>query len=219
MYHEALRVTRLFWGLFLYALGIVLTIRANVGLSPWDVFHQGLTLHLNVSMGTANILVALVIVIATVWMKEHVGFGTLSNMCSIGLFMDLLMNLIPEMQSFFPGVAMMIGGLFVIALASFFYIGAGYGAGPRDFLMVILIKRTGKPVGFCRGAVEGSALLFGWLLGGYAGIGTLISAFGVSLAVQLVFTLLRFDVKKIHQESFRESCLRFKAFLSSERMA
>ena len=221
MYREALKIARLFGGLFLYAFGNVLTMHANMGFSPWNVFHQGLALHLGITIGNASILVAFIIVTAIVLLKEKFGLATLCNMCSIGLFMDLLMkeNLIPIMQGFFPGLAMMLSGLTLIALASFFYIGAGYGAGPRDSLMVALVKRTGKEVGFCRGTVEGSALFFGWLLGGYVGIGTLIPAFGVSFAVQVVFTLLHFDVKKIHQESFRETCLRFEAFLLGRRMS
>jgi uncharacterized membrane protein YczE len=114
------------------------------------------------------------------------------------------------MRAFVPGLAMMIAGLFVIALASFFYMGAGYGAGPRDSLMVVLARRTGRPIGFCRVCVEGTALLCGCLLGGRAGIGTVISAFGLGIAVQIVFTLLCFDVQTLHQESFLESCARLR---------
>ena len=211
-FREAFRVARLFLGLFVYSFGIVMTLRANVGYSPWDVFHQGLALHLGLTMGAANIFVAVVIVSIVVFMKENVGFGTLCNMILIVVFIDVILsgNWIPLMRSFVPGVMMMIGGLFVIAAASFLYIGAGYGAGPRDSLMVVLTKRTGKPVGLCRGFLEGTVLLMGWLLGGYAGIGTVISALGIGVAVQIVFSVLRFDVKKIHQESFHETYLRLK---------
>ena len=221
MYRESLRIARLFFGLFLYAVGIVLTIRANMGFSPWDVFHQGVSQHLHITMGMANIGVAVIIVAATALMKEHVGFGTLCNMVAIGAFIDVLLEggHIPVMQSFIPGVVMMVGGLFVIALASVFYIGAGYGAGPRDSLMVVLTRHTGKPVGFCRWCVEGTVLAIGWLLGGYAGIGTVIAAFGIGFAVQIVFGLLHFDVKKVHQESFYETWLRFRKFLQGLRKA
>ncbi len=221
MVREGLRVARLVWGLFLYALGIVMTVHANLGLSPWDVFHQGVSMHTGLTFGMTNIVTACVIVAVTVMMKEHVGFGTLCNMLLIGAFIDVLMlgGWVPEMHSFPTGLAMMISGLFMIALASFFYMGSGYGAGPRDSLMVVLTRRTGRPVGMCRIAVEGTALFCGWLLGGRAGLGTVISVLGIGIAVQIVFALLRFNVRTIRQESFVESLGRLKVFLTGERTA
>lgn len=211
MRHEGRRILRLVWGLFVYAVGIVLTVHANLGVAPWDVFHQGVSRQLGITFGMASIVVSIAVVGISVLMKEHVGFGTLCNMVLIGAFVDMLMlgKMIPEAHTFTSGIIMMIAGLFVIALASYFYMGAGYGAGPRDSLMVVLTRRTGRPIGLCRAAVEGFALICGWLLGGHAGIGTVISAFGVGFAVQIVFSLLHFDVRTIHQETFAETWGRF----------
>lgn len=210
--HEGVRMLRLLWGTFLYAVGIVLTIQAGLGLSPWDVFHQGLSNRLGISFGTASILVSFVLVAASALLREHVGVGTLLNMVLVGVFIDLVMmtRRIPEMHTFPAGLAMMAAGLFVIAFASFFYIGAGYGAGPRDSLMVVLARRTGRAVGLCRAVVEGTALLLGWLLGGHAGVGTVIAAFGAGVAIQTVFALLRFDVRKVRQELLSESWERLR---------
>lgn len=207
---EAGRVVRLFWGLFLYALGIVMTVHANVGASPWDVFHIGVSKHLGISFGAANIAVSASIVAATALMKERIGFGTLCNMVAIGAFIDLLRALgwVPQIEAFLPGLVMMIAGLFVIALATVFYMGAGYGSGPRDSLMVALSKRTGRTPGFCRVCVEGTALFFGWLLGGGPGVGTVIAAFGIGFAVQVVFQATRFDVTTLRQESIAETARR-----------
>lgn len=209
-----LRIARLLFGTFLYALGIVMTIRANIGLSPWDVFHQGVSLRLGITFGMSSILVSGILIAVSVFMKEHVGIGTLLNMALVGLFIDLIMmtGRIPEMRNFVFGLLMMAGGLFVIAFASYFYIGAGYGAGPRDSIMVILVRRTGRRVGVCRAAVEGAALLLGWLLGGHAGIGTVIAAFGAGLAIQSVFSLLRFNVQTVRQELLFTTLSNIKAF-------
>ena len=208
----ALRILRLIWGLFLYAAGIVLTINANIGVSPWDVFHQGLARLLGSTLGIAAIITSVSIVVISSVMKEHIGLGTLSNMILIGVFIDVLMlgGIIPEAQTFASGLAMLITGLFVVGIASYFYMGAGFGAGPRDSLMVVMTRRTGRPAGFCRAIIEGIALICGWLLGGYAGIGTVISAFGIGFAVQIVFTLLKFDVRAIRQETLKETFARFK---------
>ena len=213
---ENFRIAKLLFGLFVYALGIVLTLRANLGYSPWEVFHQGLGRHIGITIGMASVVVAVVIVLISAVMKEHVGFGTLCNMLLIGIFIDMLLrwNGIPLMQNAWQGLLIMMGGLLVIGVGSFFYIGAGYGAGPRDSLMVVLTKRTGKSVGVCRCALEATVLCLGWLLGGYVGIGTVISALGVGVAVQIVFTLMWFDVRTLHQESCIETWTRVKNYLS-----
>jgi len=70
------------------------------------------------------------------------------------------------------------------------YIGAAYGAGPRDGLMVGISHRYGIPVGLSRAAVELAALAVGVVLGGPVGVGTLLFALGIGPAVQVSFRLL-----------------------------
>jgi uncharacterized membrane protein YczE len=190
-----------------------MTIHANLGAPPWDVFHQGISLQTGITFGTASVLVGLAIVASVVLAGERVGLGTLCNMVLVGVFADILMlhRWVPEMKSFPSGLVLMLGGLFVIAFASFFYMGAGYGAGPRDSLMVMMAQRTGRSIGLCRVVVESSVLLAGCFLGGRTGVGTLISALGIGIALQVVFTLLRFNVQTVPQESFSESCTRLKS--------
>jgi Predicted membrane protein len=204
---DAYRFGRLLCGLFLYAVGIVLTVHANLGASPWDVFHLGLAEKFGLTFGVTNIAVSVVVVTIAALMGERIGIGTLCNVVSIGVFIDLLRyaGWVPEMRSFVPGVAMLVAGLFVIAFATVLYIGAEYGAGPRDSLMVALTRLTGRPAGFCRCCVEGTVLFFGWLLGGVAGIGTLIAALGIGVAVQVAFGLAHFDVKRIRHESLADT--------------
>ena len=98
------------------------------------------------TIGTASIIVGAVLIVITVIMGEKIGLGTLLNMVLIGLFLDFLMNLtlIPVMSGWLTGLALLVAGLFVISVASYFYIGSGFGAGPRDSLMVALTRKTGK---------------------------------------------------------------------------
>lgn len=194
-----IRLVRMVAGLFFFAVGIVMTINANIGLAPWDVFHQGLSNVLGITMGQASIIVGATVVAGDYFLGEKIGLGTLGNMVLIGLFIDFLMlnNLIPQMQVFGAGVIQMVVGLFVIGVASVLYIGAGMGCGPRDGLMVALLKKTGRSVSLIRGILEGGALVLGWLLGGTAGVGTVITAFLTGPMVQLAFKVLRFDVKAV----------------------
>lgn len=201
-----IRLIRMVAGLFFFAVGIVMTINANIGLAPWDVFHQGLSNVLGITMGQASIMVGAAVVAVDYLLGEKIGIGTLGNMVLIGLFIDFLMlnNLIPQMQMFWTGVIQMVIGLFVIGVASFLYIGAGMGCGPRDGLMVALLKKTGRSVSLVRGVLEGGALVLGWLLGGTAGVGTVITAFLTGPMVQLAFKVLRFDVKAVRHTYLNE---------------
>ena len=209
------RFLKLIFGLFLYAVGIVLTINAHVGYGPWDVFHVGLGRALGITLGTASIITGFVIVAATYLMKETLGIGTILNMFLIGIFIDVIMHgeLIPVMDRTIPGVIMLLAGMYVIALATYFYIGSGFGTGPRDGLMVALTRRSRLPVGLVRGLIEVSAIAFGWFLGGMVGIGTVIYGLLIGFCIQSTFRLLHFDPTKISHESILESCRGLKVSL------
>lgn len=206
------KLLRLTFGLFLYAVGIVLTLKANVGYGPWEVFHVGLGKTVGISIGTASILVGLAIVVLTAAMGERIGLGTVLNMLLIGVFIDLILgfDLIPAIANPYAGMAVLIAGLYAISLGSFFYIGSGLGTGPRDGLMVALTKRTRLPIGVVRGAIEAAATAAGWLLGGMVGLGTVVSALAIGFCVQSTFALLRFDPTKISHASAAET-LRIRA--------
>ncbi len=208
----ALRFLKLLLGLFLYALGIALTIQANIGYGPWEVFHVGLSAVTGLSIGGASIIVGLVIVFITLLMGEKIGLGTLLNMVLIGLFLDLLLasGLIPRIENVFVGIIALIIGLYTISLGSFFYIGSGFGAGPRDSLMVALTRRLRWPIGLIRSLIELTATILGWTLGGMVGIGTLISGFAIGFCVQSTFRLLKFDPTRIRHSSLGESFAELK---------
>ena len=199
------RITRLIFGLFLYALGIAVTIQAQVGYAPWDVLHVGLAKTMGITIGQASILVGVVLVVVALISKESVGLGTLLNMVLIGVFFDLIMSLdlIPTADQMIYGVGMLLIGLMIISFASYFYIGAGLGAGPRDSLMVVLARKTHLPIGFCRGAIEVLAVAIGWKLGGMVGIGTVIAAFAIGFCIQITFWALKFDPKKVEHKALR----------------
>lgn len=204
------RLLSMLLGLVLYALGIVATVKANVGYAPWEVFHVGLGDAIGISLGAASILAGLVIVIVVTAMGEKLGLGTLGSMVLTGVFIDIIvmLNIIPEADSFAAGIAMLIAGMFTIALGSYFYMKAAFGAGPRDNLMVVLTRKTKIPVGLCRLLVELLVTLIGWLLGGMVGVGTVISFIGIGLCVQIVFSLLKFDVTAVQHETLGESLAR-----------
>lgn len=202
-----IRLFRLILGLLLYAFGIVITMNAHIGFAPWDVFHAGLAKITGLNFGTASIITGVAIVLITLFLGEKLGLGTILNMVLIGVFLDLLIefHIIPVAGNIILGILMVIAGLFIIALASYFYIGSAFGAGPRDSLMVALTRKTGLPVGVCRGTIELIAVIIGWRLGGMLGIGTIISAFAIGFCIQVTFKLLKFDATAVKHETFDQT--------------
>lgn len=207
-----IRIIRLFFGLFLYAVGIVMTINANIGLSPWDVFHEGFSSSVGITMGQASMIVGFTIVVLNAVFGEKIGWGTVANMMFIGMFMDILMlnNLIPIFDSIVLKVVMMISGLLVIGAASYYYISAGFGAGPRDGLMIALTKKTHKSVRFIRSCIEIAVVVVGYMLGGTLGLGTLIMAFMMGPAVQFMFKVFKFNVGSVKHRYVDEDIKYFK---------
>ncbi|MBI4856807.1 MAG: hypothetical protein HY818_08705 [Acetobacterium woodii] len=199
-----IRFLKLNFGLFLYGLGIIVTMRANVGYAPWEVLHSGISQTLGVSIGLVNTAVGAIIVIIVCLFGEKIGIGTIFNMFMIGLFMDLILYLdfIPIYQNFWIGTLVLILGLFIISLGTYFYISSAFGAGPRDSLMVAITRKTNLPVGLCRGILEVSVVIIGWFLGGMVGLGTVISAFAIGFCVQITFRLLKFDPTQVNHETF-----------------
>ncbi len=216
---KGLTIIKLFAGLFLYAAGIVMTINANIGLAPWDVFHQGLSKTFGITIGQASIGIGIIIIIINSLFKEKVGWGSLSNMLFIGVFVDILMlnHIIPEFENPVLRALMMFSGMFVIGVATYLYISVGLGAGPRDGLMVALTKRTGKSVRLVRNTIETVVVIIGYFLGGTVGVGTLVIALTIGVFVQLAFQLFKFDVKKVEHRFIDEDIKLLKKMLTQPK--
>lgn len=208
---------KLLFGLFLYAIGLQLSVHANIGLAPWDAFSIGVSYITGITYGNVSILtgIAIIIVVAG-FLKEKIGLGTILNTILIGVFFDLIqsINLIPFMTNFFSGILMLLSGQVIVSLATYFYISSGMGSGPRDTLMVAMSKLFPKvPIGAIRGSIEGTVLVIGFLLGAKVGIGTVIAVFGISFILQATFKLLKFDIKALVHENIFETFINVKNIL------
>jgi len=178
-------------GTFLFAIGIVLLLESELGLSPWDVLNQGISEHTPLSFGTANIVVALIVLVVAWLLGAQVGPGTVANAILIGLFVDglLAVSAVDSLSDspLAARIIFMVAGVLVIGLATGLYIGAAMGAGPRDSLMLVVAHRAHVRIGAARAAIEVAVTVVGFALGGTVGIGTLAFAFGIGPAVELAF--------------------------------
>jgi uncharacterized protein len=191
----AVRSVALLVGLFLFALGIVMQLESRLGLSPWDVLHQGIAAHTPLSFGTANIVVGLV-VLGFAWaLGARIGVATVANAVLVGLFIQLLtaIGAVDGLSEDPLGVRITLLALAmpVFGIASALYLGAAMGAGPRDSLMVVVGARTHLRLGLVRAGIEILALAAGFALGGTVGIGTIVFAVCIGPALEAGFWLLR----------------------------
>lgn len=171
-------------GVFGYGLSVALMIASGLGLGPWDAFHVGLHYVTGMSVGEASIVAGVVLQIGTWFIGVRPGAGTLVNMVLIGVFIDVLLPVIPSAPSWLWGLAYYVPGVMLCGLSTGFYIGAGLGKGPRDGLMLGLHQRTGWPVRRVRTLIELAVLGLGVVMGGTIGVGTLLFAFGIGPAAQ-----------------------------------
>jgi len=169
------RVAQLYAGLALYGLGIALQVASGLGNDPWDVFHQGLSRQLGLSIGMWIIITGGFVMLFWIPLRQRPGLGTLSNVVFLGLFADFFLWVLPDPHSGVLRWTYLIAAIVVGAIATGAYIGAGLGPGPRDGLMTGLAAR-GHSVRVVRTGIEVAVLAAGWLLGGTVGIGTILYA-------------------------------------------
>ena len=180
----SLRFVQLAVGLFLYGASVALQVRAVVGVSSWTVLTQGLENVLPWSFGIITTVSSLVILLFWIPLRQKPGIGTLCNALAIGPAADLVLWLVPEPGTLVGRVLLFVGSLVLLAVATACYIGAGFGTGARDGLMVGLHERLGWPVWVARTAIEVTVVVVGWLLGGDVGVGTVVAAFAIGPMVQ-----------------------------------
>lgn len=199
------RSGRAAWGLILFGIGDHLTIRAGIGLAPWDVFSMGLSGHLPLTFGTTCILISLLVVAIDLLLKESIGIGTVLDAVLVGLTLDVCawVDVVPTPSTVWGGLALMTLGMFIMSYSQYLYMSAQLCCGPRDTLMVAIGKRLRKvPIGAVEILILVVVLGIGFCLGGPVGIGTLWSALGIGITMQITFRLISFEPRDMHHVGF-----------------
>lgn len=204
----------LFLGFLCFAIGILLTLYADLGMGPWDVFHKGASLHLPFTLGQMIQITGLALLVAAYFLGEKPGLGSFMNMYFIGLFVDIIdgLGIFWTPDHLLMQTIMLILGIQFIGWATFFYLKVKLGAGPRDSLMEGLVKITRKPVWMVRGIIESTALLVGFLLGGPVGIGTLVIAFSIGPSIQFAFKIGNYSSQAVKHQNLAELFSQLKQY-------
>jgi uncharacterized membrane protein YczE len=172
---RSLRFVQLFGGLVLYGVSDGLLVRANLGLDPWDVLHQGLSRTIGLEIGTWSIIVGAFVLLLWIPLHQRPGVGTVCNIVIVGLVLNVTVNEVPAPKMLIVRYVVLAAGVVLNGLATGAYIGAELGPGPRDGLTVAIAAR-GVSLRLVRTSIEVTVLIAGWLLGGTVGIGTLAYA-------------------------------------------
>jgi uncharacterized membrane protein YczE len=184
------RLAQMYIGLALYGVAIALEVRAGLGLDPWDVFHQGLARVLGISIGTCVILVGGIVLLLWIPLRERPGLGTISNVIVIGLGIDVALGYLPVPNGIALRIVTLVGGIVLCGIATGAYIGAGFGPGPRDGLMMGIARR-GHSIRVSRTVIEVSVLVVGFALGGRVGLGTILFAVSIGPIAHLTIPFFR----------------------------
>ncbi|HVF32878.1 MAG TPA: hypothetical protein VM933_07575 [Acidimicrobiales bacterium] len=191
------RLPRLVAGLLCCGAGVASMVRAGLGLGPWEVLHQGLAGRAGLTIGTVSILVAFVVLVGWIPLRQPLGIGTIANAVLIGLTTNAVLAWTESPAHVALRVVALLGGILLLGFGSGLYIGAGLGPGPRDGLMTgIATRSAGRfSIRLVRTGIELAALALGWVLGGTVGVGTLLFALSIGPLVQFFLDELSIPVR------------------------
>lgn len=191
------RLTRCVVGLAGFGIGIAFFVQADIGVPPWDVFHQGIAEKLNVGLGTVIIATGFVLLLLWIPLRVRPGIGTILNAIQIGLVENIAENVIPDASNVTTQILFVFLGMVSIAAGSGLYIGAELGSGPRDGLMLGLHQTFGISVRTARTMIEVVVMVVGVFLGGGIGVGTFVFAFGIGPMVQVALRIFHLSPQQI----------------------
>ncbi|GAB1690481.1 YczE/YyaS/YitT family protein [Krasilnikovia sp. M28-CT-15] len=179
------RLAQLTVGLTLYAVSMALMVVSGLGLTPWDVFHQGVSQATGISIGTVVIITGIPLLLLWIPLRQRPGIGTIANLVVIGLVVDGVLAVLPTVATLPARVAYLVAGILLNGLATGMYIGARLGPGPRDGLMTGIAGRFPRlSIRLVRTTIEVLVLATGFLLGGTVGLGTLAYAVAIGPLAQ-----------------------------------
>jgi len=173
------------FGLMLFGLGEGLLIVSFTGASPWSVLAQGISLNVNLSIGMITFLISVLVLILWIPLNQKPGMATILNALIIALMIDICIKFFPTPSNYFNQLILAIVSVITVGIGGGIYLVSNLGAGPRDGLMVGLQRKTNLPIALVRTTLEVTVVSIGWYLGGTAGIGTLLFAFGIGPCVAL----------------------------------
>lgn len=202
------KIIKTAFGLFVFAFGEYATILGNIGLTPWDALSMGIRNYVPLTFGQIHVGSALIIVAIDLLLKEKIGIGTLLDALLVGTFVDMFSAILPftETTNKFAGILLLIIGMFIMALGQLIYMAGGLSCGPRDSLLIAIGKRLPHvPIGYVDIMMKIILVIVSWLIGGPIGFGTLVAMLGMGSAMQIIFSIFKFEPRNVIHEGLIDS--------------
>ena len=177
-------------GLWLFGTGEAALVAAGIGVSPWVVLAQGISLKTGLTIGWATFWVSVCVLLLWIPLRRKPGLGTVLNIIVIAAALEVMIPVFPTPSNTVAQVVEVLLGIGTVGAASALYITCNLGAGPRDGLMTGLHDLTGIRVGRVRTSIEVVVLTIGWLLGGTVGIGTVLFGLLIGQSVAVGFGIV-----------------------------
>lgn len=184
----SLRITILMVGLVIAHFGVTLFLLSDLGSDPFNVFVQGVFRSLDkafgfpfLTHGRTHVGISLLIVLVLLVVdRSYIKIGTALCMIFGGPIIDVFNALLAPLLSdaAMPlRIGMLIAGCVILAYGMTIVIRSDAGTGPNDLVALVISDKLEKKFGIIRVIVDACFTLLGFLLGGVAGIGTLICMF------------------------------------------
>ena len=185
----ALRIIILMVGLTIAHLGVTLFLLSDLGSDPFNVLVQGVFRTLErllrwqfLTHGRTHVGISLLIVLVLLFVdRVYIKIGTALCMLFGGPIIDgftlLLGSSLGNLDSIALRVLMLIAGCVILAYGMTIVIRSDAGTGPNDLVTLVISEKRGLKFSVVRVAVDACFTLAGFLLGGVAGLGTLICMF------------------------------------------
>ncbi len=167
-------------------VGVGLMVEGDLGVAPNDVLNTGLSDTFGFGVGTAAWITGVVAMLVGWALGRRPRVATVLGSVIVGLSINGALAALPTPDAMGVRVAFLAGGLVLIWMGITGVVATDVGAGPLELVMLAFMDR-GMSIRWSRWGLELTLLLLGLALGGAAGVGTLLFAFGTGpvLAVTL----------------------------------
>lgn len=196
----ARRLGTLAVGLVLVAVGVAVTIRAEVGVAPYDVLTTGLVALTDLPIGLAAMLLPAAFVVLGIAIGGRPGPGTVLAVLLVGPILGLALDALPAQEAMAPRVALFAVGFVVIAMGITAVVISEIGSGPAELVMLAIHDR-GFPLGPVRTGIEVVCVAVGWAMGGQVGVGTVVFALLIGPTLERTLAASGFDEVRASQAS------------------
>lgn len=180
-----LRILGVIIGNVVLGFGVSILKMAGMGNDPYTGMVMALADHMPLSYGTLLVVINTgLFLLELIWGRKYIGVGTVINWVLLGYIATFFINLETKWfglpKSLLMQVALVVVGVVIVSFGLSVYQTADVGIAPYDSFALILSNKMPVKYFWCRLTVDLVCAGACALAGGIVGVGTLLSAVGLS---------------------------------------